>query len=78
MRQKAVALATAFSCLSFRLAVLGSADRVQVGGCQAHQLDVRSVRVGHDQVIDGESLGDVLVDTDLESVDVDVRFVILE
>ena len=52
----------------FKVARLDSADRVQVSGCQAHKLDVRSVRVGHNQVIGGESLGDVLVDTDLEPV----------
>ena len=57
---------------------LDSAHMVQVSGCQTDKLDMRSARVSHDQVIGSESLGDVLVDTDLESVTVTVRLVILE
>ena len=47
---------------------LDSAHMVQVSGCQTDKLDMRSARVSHDQVIGSESLGDVLVDTDLEPV----------
>lgn len=41
---------------------------MHIGRGKTHQVDVCSVRVSHDQILGGESLLDVLVDTDLEPV----------